>query len=153
VQELDEIRMREGDRSDAPGSLARAGRLFGVLRDAVEINVRLDKRVNRERRRFTRQQTPLDFVSSTVAGVLGLPEDTITANIARVRGTTSEGAHVFLLELARRITRERSVARRAIDSGIRTEVRNAAAKGELETALNEVLDVRRRKALGARIRR
>jgi len=48
-------------------------------------------------RKLFRSQSALEFTSRFISQLLVLPESTVTDNIARVRGTTQTGAHVFLL--------------------------------------------------------
>lgn len=86
-------------------------------------------------------------ISRATARVLGLPEDTVSDNLARILDTSRDGAHIFLYEAFQPF-----LPPSAFRQGIDAEARDAAGKGrpEFDSALSFVRDDDQRAALRKR---
>jgi len=98
-------------------------------------------------KRSSNKKTLGTRISRATARVLGLPEDTVSDNLARVLGTSRDGAHIFLYEAFQPF-----LPPRAFSQGIDAEARDAAGKGrpEFDSALSFVRDDEQRDALRKR---
>jgi len=98
-------------------------------------------------KRSSNKKTLGTRISRATARVLGLPEDTVSDNLARILGTSRDGAHIFLYEAFQPF-----LPPRAFREGIDAEVRDAAGKGrpEFDSALSFVRDQDQRDALRER---
>lgn len=105
--------------------------------------------VQREARRKLSKRTLGTRISAAAARALGLPEDTVSANLGRILGTNTDGAHVFLFEAFRAF-----LPTRTVEDGITREIKDAAEKGtdEFDSALRFVRDGNLRDKLERRFR-
>jgi len=112
-------------------SLSALGELVEVVAEANQARLRVFVNAGfaaqQEAKKKRRVDTLGTRISSAVARVLGLTEDTVSDSLARILDTSRDGAHVFLYEAF-----EPFIPPRRLKAGIGVEVRSAARKGRTE---------------------
>ena len=109
-------------------TLSAIQRLAEVVAESKQADLRIFVNAGfaaqREAKKKRRVDTLGTRISSAVARVLGLEEDTVSDSLARILDTSRDGAHVFLYEAF-----EPFIPPRRFKDGVTTEVRSAAKKG------------------------